>query len=97
MGTTALRGPTLPGTYPGKEVLRWNAGAYQYEDPCTGISRQETFFGATTIGGWTALQLGGTLTLPLTFVDQGNSVKGNPSFTTLNEPFRSDHILNLNY
>lgn len=89
---------TLPGTYPGPEALRWNAGSYDYTDPCTGAVRPEVFYGVTTLGGYPATQvLTGVpgLPLPLTFIDQANSIRpgGAP---LMNVVFRSDHILNLN-
>ena len=80
----------------GRGLSRWNGGGYLYGDPCTGINREEVFFGVSTLDGWSASQLSG-VPLSLTFVDQGNSVKGNPSATRMNTPFRSDHIMNLNY
>jgi hypothetical protein len=111
--TTPLPGPLLPGfiskeigswslplSYPGLEFLRWNAGGYDYGDPCIGTVRKEVFFGVTTNRGWTAAQVPDPvnpgLPLPLLFIDQGNSLQGNLG-TTMNRPYRSDHILNLNY
>jgi hypothetical protein len=88
-----------PLVYPGGEVLRWNTGSYLYDDPCTGITRDEVFFGVSTFGGWSPTQLlstGPGLPLPVIFIDQGNSLQGNLG-TTMNRPYRSDHILNLNY
>ena len=95
-----IGGWTDPTTYPGIERLRWNCGGYDYGDPCVGIASNEVFFGVTTAGGWLARQVPtpidpGVL-LPLTFIDQGNSLKANLG-TTMNKPYRSDHILNLNY
>ena len=109
---TTPGGPFLPGflsmgigmwsdpfTFPGLEVLRWNAGGYDYGDPCVGVVRQEVFFGVTTERGWVAETVpppgAAPIPLPFTFVDQANSLRG-PN-TIMNMPFRSDHILNLNY
>ena len=110
---STLGGPFLPGfvsqsigswtnptAFPGIERLRWNCGGYSYGDPCAAVVRDEVFFGVTTDGGWPARQLltVGSLgvALPPMFIDQGNSLKGNLG-TTMNRPYRSDHILNLNY
>lgn len=89
---------TLPGAYPGLEDLRWNAGGYDYTDPCTGAIRPEVFYGVTTLGGYAPIQItsggpGGPL--PVIFIDQANSITafGAPR---MNMPFVSDHILNLN-
>jgi len=91
---------TSPLTYPGLEALRWNCGGYIYGDPCVGVVRDEVFFGVTTLRGWPAKQVPTAvdpgLPLPLTFVDQGNSLAGGTG-TTMNRVYRSDHILNLNY
>jgi hypothetical protein len=90
---------TLPGSYPGEEDLRWNMGGYRYDD-CTGITAGEVFYGVTTMNGYPALQLltsGVGTTLPLTFVDQGNSVRYPTYTTTMNVPYLTNHILNLNY
>jgi hypothetical protein len=89
---------TIPGVFPGVERLRWNVADYDYLDPCTLLTRQEVFFGVTTFDGYPAFQvLTGApgLPLPPIFIDQANSllVFGG---TTMNEPFVSDHILNLN-
>lgn len=92
---------TVPGTYPGVETLRWTAGGYNWGDPCVGIPSNEVFFGVTTLGGWPARQVPTAVdpgtTLGLTFVDQGNSVMGLAGTTTMNKPYRSTHIINLNY
>ncbi len=90
---------TVPGTFPGIEALRWTCGGYLYGDPCVGVVRDEAFFGVATHGGWPANQLlssGVGLSLPSIFIDQGNSLRANLG-PTLNRPYRSDHILNLNY
>ncbi|MSR62945.1 MAG: hypothetical protein EXS08_10925 [Planctomycetes bacterium] len=90
---------TIPGIFPGVEVLRWNTGGYDYTDACTAAPRREVFFGATTIGGYPAFQLlagGPGAPLPLTFIDQGNSLRVGFG-TTMNVPYVSDHILNLNH
>ncbi len=87
---------TDPTTYPGLETLRWSTGGYDYFDPCTGNTREEVFFGVTTIGGYFASSADFPgFPLQQTFVDQANSIVGGA--TTMNVPFRSDHILNLNF
>jgi hypothetical protein len=91
---------TIPGIYPGVERLRWNAGGYDYLDPCVGTIDREVFYGVTTIDGYEAFQLltfGPALPLPLTFIDQCNSLRLNPAVTVMNIPFFSDHFLNLNH
>ena len=92
---------TIPGTFPGIEELRWNSGGYEYFDPCVGSLRDEVFFGVTTNGGWPASQIlsGGPfgVALPPMFIDQGNSLNGLIGVTAMNKPYRSDHILNLNF
>jgi hypothetical protein len=91
---------TIPGTYPGQEQLRWNAGGYDWSDPCTGAVQQEVFFGVTTMQGYPATQLlstGPAGPLPPIFIDQCNSVVPG-GVTVMNIPFRpSDHFLNLNH
>jgi hypothetical protein len=90
---------TIPGVFPGLENLRWNCSGMVYFDPCSSTTRNEVFFGVTTLGGWPATQLSsgpGVITLPPIFIDQGNSLQGGLG-TTMNRPYRSDHILNLNY
>lgn len=106
-------GPFLPGylsmgigswtsttTYPGLEILRWSSGGYDYFDPCAGVTRQEVFFGVTTIGGFapsTVNSFGIPFPLGREFVDQVNSLD-NMNATIMNVPFaRSSHVLNLNY
>ena len=52
------------------------------------------------VDGWFALQvltMGPGLPLPLTFIDQANSLRLTPGVTVMNIPFFSDHILNLNH
>ncbi len=91
---------TLAGAYPGVEDLRWNVGNYDYNDPCTGIVSNEVYFGVTTLGGYAANVLDSTGVggpLPLTFIDQANSLITGTGPTTMNRPYRSDHILNLNH
>lgn len=92
---------TDPTTYPGLEMLRYNAGGYDYIDPCLGVVRQEVFYGVTTNRGFPARQIlnsGVGLALPLIFIDQANSVTSvaGATGTTMNVPFRSEHVLNLN-
>ena len=87
-----------PTRYPGLEVLRWNAGGYQYDDPCVGATTEEVWFGVTTIRGYDARQVLSTGVgpmLPGTFIDQSSSIRQNG--TVMNVPYRSDHILNLNH
>jgi len=91
---------TIPGLFPGVEAVRWNAGQYDYVDACTGVVTREVFYGATTIGGYQAFQLlvgGPAGPLPLTFIDQGNSLRPPNSGLIMNVPYVSDHILNLNH
>jgi hypothetical protein len=81
------------------ESLRWNAGGYDYLDPCLPLLRQEVFFGVTTLGGYPARQLlvgGPAGPLPLTFIDQSNSLAPPVGGTLMNMPYVSDHIINLN-
>jgi len=89
---------TDPNAYPGLEVLRWNAGGYQYVDACVGTVRDEVFFGVTTLGGDPARQIlssGLGQPLPPIFIDQSNSIRAGA--TVLNIPYVSDHVLNLNH
>ncbi|MFN0244118.1 MAG: hypothetical protein ACKVWV_14600 [Planctomycetota bacterium] len=91
---------TNPAAYPGVEQLRWNTNDLQYVE-CTGVGRQEYYFGVTTSGGFPALTIpsiapGLPVPLPLTFIDQANSVLLPANVVTRNVPYRSDHILNLN-
>jgi hypothetical protein len=88
---------TNPNVYPGVEELRWNTGGYRYAD-CTGVVQGEVFFGVTTIGGLQAFEMtsaGPGLPLPATFVDQGNSLTQGLA-TTMNGPYVTTHVLNLN-
>jgi len=90
---------TTPGVYPGQENLRWNAGGYDDFDPCTGVNIPGMYYGVTTLNGDPAFQLNTStpsLPLPLTFVDQANSIRagGGP---VRNTPFLSDLILNMNH
>jgi len=91
---------TDPTTYPGVEALRWTTGGYDYFDPCVGATRQEVFFGVTTIGGDFASTIpsAGVIGLPLprNFVDQCNARR--TTGTVMNVPWKkSDHFLNLNF
>lgn len=106
-------GPFLPGyvsmgigawtdasRYPGLETLRWTTGGYDYFDPCVGVTRQEVFHGVTTLGGYAASRLlptGPGSPLPSKFVDQVNSLDRPGTGTIMNVPFRSDHVINLNF
>ena len=90
---------TDPATYPGLEGLRWNVGGYTYSDACTLTSRQEFFYGVTTIGGYNAQALTSTgfgPFLDLTFIDQGNSLRNAAGALQMNVAYLSDHIINLN-
>lgn len=89
---------TNPGVFPGVEEVRWNCNEAQYTD-CTGVSRMEYYFGATTAGGFPAFSFptsSPSAPLPQTFIDQGNSVILPANIATQNRPYRTDHILNLN-
>ncbi len=92
---------TIPGTYPGVEALRWNAGNYNVFDSCTGALQPEIYFGVTTIGGYPAVQVlsaGLPAPLPPTFIDQSNSLRlPNGGATVMNVPYISDRFLNLNH
>ncbi len=92
---------TLPAVYPGLENLRWNAAGYDYIDACPPVTTtREVFFGVTTLNGYPALQLlsgGPGAPLPLTFIDQSNSIRANTQTTVMNIPYVSKHILNLNH
>jgi hypothetical protein len=90
---------TNPTVYPGIEVLRWSAGDYRWFDPCTGVQQSEVFFGVTTLGGFQAdqhLSTGPGQPLPLSFIDQCNSILVPGSAVTRNIPFVSDHLISLN-
>lgn len=112
-GTTVTTpgGPLLPGflsmgigtwtvaaVFPGVETVRWNTGNYNYTEGCTGMLRNEVFYGATTIGGYPGVQLmsGPGLPLPPTYIDQANAIRTGGG-VVMNIPFLSDHILNLNH
>jgi hypothetical protein len=87
---------TNPSAYPGPEEVRWNTNHLDYVE-CTGVSRQEYYFGVTTAGGFAPFSLTpGVGPLPNIFVDQSNSVILPANVATRNRPYRSDHILNLN-
>lgn len=91
---------TNPAVFPGVEEVRWNTNDLQYVE-CTGVGRQEYYFGVTTAGGYPAFTIpsiapGVPAPLPLTFIDQANSVLLPANIVTRNVPYRSDHILNLN-
>ena len=63
------------------------------------MTRQEIFYGVTTIRGYQAFMLtsggvGGPL--PFTFIDQGNSLRTPSGPLIMNVDYLSDHILNLN-
>jgi len=88
---------TNPLVFPGTEDLRWNMGGYVYTD-CRPLTRNDACYGVTTMGGWPALAIdfnGLGAPLPPTFIDQGNSLAMSLN-TTMNVPYFSDHILNLN-
>ncbi len=90
---------TIPTVYPGVEEVRYNTNEGQWVE-CTGAGRQEYYFGVTTAGGFPAFSFNGASTppmpLPQTFVDQCNSVLLPANVATRNEPFYSDHIVNVN-
>jgi hypothetical protein len=90
---------TNPTTFPGVEEVRWNSNEGQWTE-CSGVGRQEYYFGVTTSGGFPAWSFNSASTpsvpLPQTFIDQSNSMLLPASLNTRNEPFRSDHIVNLN-
>lgn len=92
---------TIPGTFPGVEVVRWNAGVYDDVNPCAGFVRRGAYFGVTTLGGFPARQLlvtGPAGPLPPTFIDQSSSLRpGLGLAPVMNIPFVSDHFLNLNH
>lgn len=86
-------------TYPGIEFVRWNIGGYTYTDACTAATRQEFFYGVTTIRGFTPFMLtnGGVgPQLPFTFIDQGNSLRTATGPLIMNVDHLSDHIININ-
>lgn len=89
---------TAPGVYPGVETLRWNTGNYDYTEACTGILRNEAFYGVSTLGGYPAVQVtsGPALPLPPIFIDQANAIRTGGG-VVMNIPYISDHILNLNH
>ncbi len=92
---------TNPNAYPGVEEVRWNTNELQYVE-CTGVGRNEYYYGVTTSGGFPAFTISSLfptpppMPLPQTFVDQSNSVLLPANVATRNIPFKSDHILNLN-
>lgn len=92
---------TNPNAYPGLEEVRWNTNDLRYVE-CTGTFRHEPYFGVTTAGGYPAFTIPSLVPspppvpLPLTFVDQANSVLLPANVVTRNTPYQSDHILNLN-
>ena len=93
---------TAVGVYPGVEDVRWTIAEYEYFEPCTNESRTEIFHGVTTLGGYRAQAISypapstGNYGVPLgkTFIDQSNALRKGR--TSMNLPFKSDHILNLN-
>lgn len=90
---------TDPTTYPGEEILRWNASDVRTQDGCDGTVVEEVFFGVTTLDGYPANQIthaGVGPTLPPIFVDQGNSIRRHGGLI-LNVPYLSSRILNLNH
>ncbi len=90
---------TNPAVFPGVEQVRYNTNDLRYAE-CTGNPpRFEYYFGVTTAGGYQAFQVSPVSppnTLPLTFIDQGNSIILPGGLPTRNRPYRTDHILNLN-
>ena len=81
--------------------IRWSCGGYDYFDPCVANVKQEVFYGVTTLRGYDARRIlsGGVRgLLPLTFIDQGNSLRRADKFTTqMNVLYATDHVLNLNF
>ena len=88
---------TNPNAFPGAEELRYNTNELMYVE-CTGVGRQEFYFGVTTAGGYPARSLSapGGPPLPPIFIDQSNSVLLPANVATRNRTYRSDHILNFN-
>jgi hypothetical protein len=87
-----------PAVFPGVEEVRWNAGEELFVD-CTGVGRQEPYFGVTTHNGYPAFTINAStppMPLPTMFIDQANSVLLPAGVAIRNVPFRSDHVLNLN-
>ena len=90
---------TNPSVFPGVEEVRWNSNEATFVD-CTGVGRSEYYFGVTTAGGFPAFSFNATTPqAPLSpvFVDQCNSVTLPNGLATRNRPFRSDHMINLNF
>ena len=90
---------TNPTAYPGVEEVRWNCSEEQWID-CSGVGRQEYYYGVTTIGGEPAYSFNVSFPsapLGLTFIDQSNSALLPGGTATRNRPFRSDHVFNLNF
>lgn len=86
-----------PATYPGLETLSWNVAELTFVDPCASTNTIEAFFGVSTQGGYKAQSIqtaGPPISLPTTFIDMANSTRKGK--LTLNETFRSGHILNFN-
>ncbi len=95
---------TDPNVYPGAEDVRWTIAEYEYYEPCTNDTRTEIFHGVTTLGGYQAWnvsvnkpnQVGfWTEYLPTVFIDQSNALRRGK--LSMNLPFKSDHVLNLNH
>lgn len=89
---------TNPTAFPGVEEVRFSCNEGQWVE-CTGAGRQEYYFGVTTAGGFPAYSFNGAsapMPLPQTFVDQCNSVLLPANVATRNQPYYSDHIVNVN-
>jgi hypothetical protein len=89
---------TNPAVFPGVEEVRWNCNEGQWID-CSGVTRQESYFGVTTHNGFPAFSIDATVppfSLGTMFIDQGNSILFPAAVPILNVPYRSDHIVNLN-
>lgn len=88
---------TNPAVFPGVEEVRWNCNEALWVE-CTGVGRQEFYFGVTTAGGYQAFSItgSGSAPLPQTFIDQSNSVLLPANVAIRNVPYRSDHVVNLN-
>jgi hypothetical protein len=95
----SIGGWTLPAVFPGVEQLRWNAGNYNWADACSGVTTNDVFYGVTTLNGDPAFQVtsGGPISpLPLTFIDQANSIRTGGG-AVMNIVYLADKIINLNH
>ena len=92
---------TIPGSYPGVEHLRWNTGTYRTFNPCSGVAYiPDYWFGVTTLQGYQAFRHGSAgigPPLPLTFVDQSQSLLLPLYVPTRNVPYWPEQMLSLNF